>query len=204
MPGAHGGRPAPGFAHRLHTDQLFLVTETDGAKYVFLVLFLLFKECALLAVVTFGLQAVSIPENKDRCLTEPWCVVRSPGRVCMAPDWGQGLSWRSSPEGAPQPCCGVCCGVRACPGAAHLRETQRPWCSRPFTPGPTLSEGHYSRASENTPSLSQPEPQLLPPPSTSASALLVLVAQILPFDCGFPQTPRAMASLGSGELVCTG
>lgn len=84
-----------------YRSELCLVTETDGAKYVFLVLFLLFKECALLAVVTFGLQAVSIPENKGQRLMEPWCVVRSPGRVCVAPDWGQGLSWGQLTRGSP-------------------------------------------------------------------------------------------------------
>lgn len=51
---------------------------TYGAKYLFFVLFLLFKECALLAVVIFGLQAVSIPENKGHGLMEPWCVCLQP------------------------------------------------------------------------------------------------------------------------------
>lgn len=84
-----------------HRSELFLATETDGAKYIFLVLFLLFKECALLAVVPLGLQAVSIPENKGQHLMAPWCVVRSPGRVCMAPDGGQGLSWGQLTRGSP-------------------------------------------------------------------------------------------------------
>lgn len=54
------------------------MTGTYGAKYLFFVLFLLFKECALLAVVIFGLQAVSIPENKDQRLMEQWCVCLQP------------------------------------------------------------------------------------------------------------------------------
>lgn len=45
------------------------------------VLFLFFKECALLAMVIFRLLAVSIPENKDQHLVEQRRVCLQPCRV---------------------------------------------------------------------------------------------------------------------------